>query len=110
MALSVEKGKTKTLLILSKWDENFSFTLFPASWFDPVWLFHDEKDGDYIYPDLKKFDQFFQETDQIVTLDTFFKGAFGYHWHNRWDMDIHPQSYFGQLRFEIERRYSSLTS
>lgn len=62
--------------------------VLPCSWFDPGWISNPHNLG---------FDTFFQNTDKQYTLDNFFNGIFCYHWHNRWNDQIHDNSAIMQL-------------
>lgn len=67
-------------------------TIYPYYIFDPAWLNEKNEATD------EKFDNFFKEKKQEMESYTdFFPGAFAYHWHNRWEMDIEIKSYFSQL-------------
>jgi hypothetical protein len=55
--------------------------MLPCVWFDSEW----ELDGNDCNP--------FGELDNIDLYD----GAFTYHWHGRWNFDIHPKSKFAYL-------------
>jgi hypothetical protein len=66
----------------------------PCSWFSPAWI-----DNPLI--EKENFDLFFKKTDKKYTLDTYFNGAFCYHWHNRWNYIIEEDSIFDQLSKEI---------
>jgi len=81
------------------YDTNMSLLVLPCSWFDPSWI-----DNPYSF----KHDQFFKPTSKIWTFDTFFPGAFCFHWHNQWDEDIAKTSVCRQLDNIIINKFSEL--
>lgn len=62
--------------------------VLPCSWFDPDWISNPYNLG---------FDTFFENTDKQYNLDNFFNGIFCYHWHNKWNNQIHDNSIIMQL-------------
>jgi len=62
--------------------------VLPCSWFDPGWISNPYNLG---------FDTFFENTDKQYNLDNFFNGIFCYHWHNKWNNQIHDNSIIMQL-------------
>jgi hypothetical protein len=40
---------------------------------------------------------FFFTKEHFWGLEHFYPGSYTFHWHNRWDMQIHPQSFFADL-------------
>jgi len=69
------------------YDLDLDMLVLPCSWFDGSWL------GDIQFG----CDAFFQSSDKMHTFENFFNGGFCYHWHNRWDHDIHENSPIKQL-------------
>lgn len=67
--------------------------VLPCAWFDPDWLDNTRGIG---------WDRFFQPTTEAISTKTFFPGAFAYHWHNRWNVDVPRDSPFGQLVEQLE--------
>lgn len=70
------------------YDLPLNLHVLPCSWFDPSWIKN---------PYNLCCDDLFKATTSTYTFDSFFKGAFCYHWHNRWDHTIAPSSIFKQL-------------
>jgi mannosyltransferase OCH1-like enzyme len=70
------------------YDLPLNLYVLPCSWFDPSWIKN---------PHNLSCDDLFKATTKTYTFDSFFKGAFCYHWHNRWDHTIAPSSIFKQL-------------
>jgi hypothetical protein len=67
---------------------DMNLLVLPCSWFDGLWI-----DNPYnIY-----YGNFFEDTDTKYDFSNFFKGAFCYHWHNGWNMNIHKNSIMNQL-------------
>ena len=62
--------------------------VLPCSWFDTAWI-----DNSYNI----NFDNFFEDTNITYSFDNFYKGAFCFHWHNRWDKEIKKTSIINQL-------------
>ena len=80
---------------------NMKYTLpcdlfvLPCSWFDSNWLHHNKL---FRCPEKYQFDVFFKSTNGIeCNFNNFFPGAFCYHWHNCWDVDIADDSPIRQL-------------
>jgi len=70
------------------YDLSLDMLVLPCSWFDGAWIKNPYNfNSDYL----------FSETDEIYTFDNFFKGAFCFHWHNRWSNPIHKKSPMNQL-------------
>ena len=40
------------------------------------------------------------------SIETFFAGAFAYHWHNGWNLLEHDDSFFGALERDVHERLS----
>ena len=70
------------------YDSPIDILVLPCSWFDSSWIQN---------PLNLDFNTFFNETDKIYNFDNFFKGAFCYHWHNKWKKPIHENSIIMQL-------------
>ena len=79
------------------YDSQLDMLVLPCSWFDSGWI----KNPIFIIPE--QFDNFFKRNKQY-TFDNFFKGAFCYHWHNRWNMKIEENSIIKQLVQIIKKR------
>ena len=62
--------------------------VLPCSWFNADWITNPYHIGT---------ENFFKNTDKIYDFDTFFKGSFCYHWHNKWDKKIEDNSIIIQL-------------
>ena len=84
--------------------------VLPCAFFDPLWPIRDGRDRTSSSP-FHSFDDFFRRFGWrlpppavTVTLDSFFPGAFAYHWHNGWHLKEHEQSFFGQLELYAARR------
>jgi Glycosyltransferase sugar-binding region containing DXD motif len=95
------------LLIQNNLPEAFSFKYnnlnlipLPDTFFDIVWP-HEDQDLKCLT--FNNFNKFFQETDQEVTLDNFFKGCFAYHWHNHWNDKELENSYAGKLNKHLDK-------
>ena len=74
--------------------------MLPCSLFDPVWLIDDEKSICNAIP-INNFDDFFKIYPNSITYKEFCKGAFTFHWHNRWNLEIEQHSIFEQLDIEF---------
>jgi hypothetical protein len=73
---------------LLTYDLPLDMLVLPCSWFDGDWI---------INPYNIRTDNFFKNTDKQYNFDNFFKGGFCYHWHNKWDNEIHHNSIIIQL-------------
>ncbi len=83
------------------YDLPMNLCVLPCSWFDGAWIPN---------PYGITFDNFFDNTDKVYDFDTFFKGGFCFHWHNRWNKPIHANSAMGQLIRIIENGIRSNSS
>lgn len=74
--------------------------VLPCAWFDATWL-------DRPPPD---FAAFFRDMPNggSVSLDTFHRGAFAYHWHNQWNAHEGMRSPFMQLCSQVDARLAHL--
>lgn len=70
------------------YDLDLDLFVLPCSWFDGDWI-----DNKYNLGTVK----FLENTDKLYNFDNFFEGAFCYHWHNKWNNTIEPQSPMNQL-------------
>jgi hypothetical protein len=70
------------------YDLPLDMLVLPCSWFDGGWINN---------PYNISWDNLFKSTNIIYTFDTFFPGAFCYHWHNRWNHTIEDNSIMKQL-------------
>lgn len=77
------------------YDLPMKFTVLPCSWIDGAWITN---------PFKFSFEDFFNPTDKIYTIETFFPSAFCYHWHNQWDVPLHDTSPIKQLDRDIQNR------
>ncbi len=75
------------------YDLALDMLVLPCSWFDADWIMNPCDIGCV---------KFFENTDKQYNFDTFFKGSFCYHWHNKWNNKIHDNSIFMQLVKIIE--------
>jgi len=75
------------------YDLPLNLLVLPCSWFDGSWISN---------PQNISCNDFFNNTQSIYNFDNFFKGSFCYHWHNRWNLPIDPNSPFKQLINIIE--------
>ena len=62
--------------------------VLPCSWFDPDWIEN---------PYNSNTTKFFENTNINYNFDNFFKGAFCYHWHNKWNNKIDDNSIIMKL-------------
>ena len=74
-------------------DTPIDLLVLPCSWFDPGWIPN---------PEGITFSTFMTDTDKIIDLNTFFKGCFCFHWHNKWNHRIEPRSILRQLANQLE--------
>lgn len=75
------------------YDLDIDFFVLPCSWFDPDFIRNPYNlDANHL-----EYTFFFKNVNQTVDFDSFFKGAFCYHWHNKWGMSIEPNSPIIQL-------------
>jgi hypothetical protein len=70
------------------YDLPLDILVLPCSWFDPDWIINPYNIG---------CQKFFESTDKEYNFDTFFKGSFCYHWHNKWNNAIHTNCIIMQL-------------
>jgi hypothetical protein len=70
------------------YDLPLNMLVLPCSWFDADWLQNPYSIGT---------NQFFENSMIKYNFDNFFKGAFCYHWHNKWNKPIEPNSIISQL-------------
>ena len=70
------------------YDLPLDILVLPCSWFDGDWINNPYTIGP---------DNFFKYSQKEYTFDNFFTGAFCYHWHNRWNMEIEENSIIRQL-------------
>jgi hypothetical protein len=95
--------------------------VLPCAYFDPLWPVRDGHDSTSRVP-FRAFDDFFRpfgwrvpRPAALPTIETFFPGAFAYHWHNGWNLREHEHSFFGALERDVydrlsQRRGSALTT
>jgi hypothetical protein len=70
------------------YDLPLDMLVLPCSWFDGSWIKN---------PYIIGIGEIFRHTDKKYDFDTFFKGGFCYHWHNRWNNKIEETSIILQL-------------
>ena len=77
--------------------------LLPVALFSPLWLQRDQRERCAAAPYrdftgfFRPFGWFHRRPAKAVTLNTFFSGAFTYHWHGQWAAAEHADSYAGWL-------------
>ena len=69
--------------------------VLPCSWISPDWIENPYNVG---------WDNFFKNSNKKYNFDNFYRGAFCYHWHNRWNMKIEENSIINQLSSIIKTR------
>ena len=76
--------------------------VLPCSWFDGAWI------ENPIFIKKEQFNNFFKNSKNEYNFDNFFKGAYCYHWHNRWNIQIEENSIINQLVkiIKIKNKYS----
>jgi hypothetical protein len=83
------------------YDLPLDILVLPCSWFDAGWIkTNDTKSG--------SFKDFFNNVDKEYNFDNFFKGAFCYHWHNKWNLHIEENSIINQLILIIKKNLTIL--
>jgi len=70
------------------YDLPLDMIVLPCSWFNADWINNPYNVGT---------DNFFKNTDKQYNFDNFFSGSFCYHWHNKWNNNIHDNSIIIQL-------------
>jgi len=84
-------------------DTPLDILVLPCSWFDGGFL--------YDFPDfIDGNKEFFKSVNGIINIDTFAKGAFCYHWHNRWYNNVEEMSYFDQLTNDLVNKIKNKLS
>ena len=80
------------------YDSPVPLLVLPCAWFDPRWLEVESGAG--------SFSAFFSDVGDgnTVTLESFYPGAFAYHWHNQWDSPDGERSPFAMLAAQIDQR------
>jgi len=81
--------------------DNLRITSLPSAFFDIVW--NEWGNEKLKFLNFNTFPKFFELTDKEVTIDTFFKGCFAFHWHNRWDAPELKNSFAGRLNVDLDR-------
>lgn len=76
--------------------------VLPCSWFDGGWI-NNNPYNVFICDGINENESIFAYTNIKYTFDNFFKGAFCYHWHNRWNFNIDNNSIIMQLIKIIEK-------
>jgi hypothetical protein len=72
-----------------KFNTPLELLVLPCSWFDAGWI------ENPISPNL--CDVFFEDNQTKYDFETFLKGAFCFHWHNRWSKPVANSSILQQL-------------
>lgn len=85
--------------------DNLSFYSLPSPFFDMIWGMGSQN-RDMPFLPFHTFDQFFEKSEKDFSLETFLPGCFAYHWHNRWDKPIHPQSPMAKLNRSLDETLS----
>ncbi|AYV76457.1 MAG: hypothetical protein Terrestrivirus7_10 [Terrestrivirus sp.] len=80
-------------------DLELDMLIMPCSWFDGAWINN---------PYNLKFNDFFENTEKECTFENFFPGAFCYHWHNKWNVDIKEKSAIRQLDSIINKNMMNI--
>ncbi|MDQ2104061.1 glycosyltransferase [Azospirillum isscasi] len=78
------------------YDTPMDILVLPCPWFDAGWI-----DNPVLH-----FNGFMKASPVEYDLDTFFPGAFCFHWHNKWFDAIEPASPMDRLARDIDRRLS----
>ncbi|NUB28788.1 glycosyltransferase [Azospirillum brasilense] len=78
------------------YDTPMDILVLPCPWFDAGWI-----DNPVLH-----FNDFMKASPVNHTLDSFFPGAFCFHWHNKWRDTIEPSSPMDRLARDIDRRLS----
>lgn len=81
------------------YDLPLDMLVLPCSWFDGDWIKNPYNVG---------CDKFFKTSIKEYNFDKFFNGAFCYHWHNKWHMEIEKNSIIIQLIKIIESNLTTL--
>jgi len=90
----IEKKRTVIPWIIFNYSnkELYNLMVLPCAYFDPIWAITNNKN--YEYP-IINFDDFFKKYDgEKTSYKDFFKGAYAYHWHNKWDYKADENSLF----------------
>jgi hypothetical protein len=74
------------------YSKDLPLLVLPCSWFDPAWI---QNPYGFRIPD------FFADCSYDVSYQTFFPGAFTFHWHNQWDTHIGTKSPAAQIMKEL---------
>jgi hypothetical protein len=84
--------------------------VLPSPFFSPLWLQVDGHGASRVAPFrhfadfFRRFGWWFKADAGFSTPETFFPGAFTYHWHGLWRAGEHRASYAGLLDVEFDRR------
>ena len=76
------------------YDLPLDMLVLPCSWFNGDWIQNPYNIGTI---------NFFKNSEKTYDFDNFFNGAFCYHWHNKWDMQIEENSIILQLVSIIQK-------
>ena len=77
------------------YDLPLNFYVLPCSWFNADWIKNSYNIGTV---------NFFKNTEKHYNFENFFKYAFCYNWHNKWNMVIEENSIINQLISIIKQR------
>ena len=104
--ISLRDCHPKRLLAFPEIDEILTdMCILPSFVFDPVWIANDTRIRVNGY--CNTFDDFFSNKTRI-SLAQFFPASYTYHWHNRWNALIDPESLVGQLYAEVNKRHNAM--
>jgi hypothetical protein len=91
-------------------DPDVDLLVLPCPFFDPLWPRRDGQDLTSDAP-FDRFEDFFRRfgwrfarPTPPPTVETFFPGAFAFHWHNNWRLRENEQSYFGLFDRELDAK------
>jgi len=83
-----------------KMENPFDITMLHGAFFDTLWRDprgRIPKPENSIFIPFKTCDDFFKKTNVKIDKDILFKGAFTFHWHNRWKVIPEENSPYSQL-------------
>lgn len=97
------KKSTQPWVLFNYTDKKLSSLMhYPFAFFDPLWGgYSDDMPISNFDEFFKEFDDDFKKKDYIHSYKDFFKGAYTYHWHNKWELKEFENSYFGLFNKEF---------